>query len=183
MEGIATTVEFGNSAHNLFSLMTLSIYILLPTFLSKMLLIFFLNCKEYFVFLFQFGNELYNLVLYLDAFAQIAFILPTIRIHPNSNSSLITFQPTQYSAVAETSRHLLRRPNARVWAVVWCHKETCTSSKCVQFLQWAVKCHQTQISYILPMNQQGFVGIWPNPKLVLHGDNLLLVSAGFETGP
>lgn len=62
------------------------IYLVTSFFTHMMLLIFFFNGKKYFVSLFQFGNELYNLVPYLDAFAQTAFLLLTIRIHTNSNT-------------------------------------------------------------------------------------------------
>lgn len=46
---------------------------------------------------------------------QTALVLPTIRIHSNSNA--ITYHiPTHRidSAVAETLKHLLRKPNTRV---------------------------------------------------------------------
>lgn len=71
------------------------IYLVTNLFIHMMLLFFFLNCKEYFVSLFQFGNELYNLVPYLDAFAQTAFVVPTIRTHFNSN--IITYHIPTHS--------------------------------------------------------------------------------------
>lgn len=79
------------------------IYLVTDLFINMMLLFFFFNCKEYFVFLFQFGNELCDLVPYLDAFARRGFILPTIRIHPNSNP--ITYHIPTHS-IQCSGRHI-----------------------------------------------------------------------------